>query len=61
MNDKKCYWCEQLEKGDYLCYSHSDDVGICYEYIENIQFCPICGKSLLTFEEKYKNETQRDN
>ena len=49
-----CKLCEELEPGDTLYKSNSWDNGIGYEYINNIQYCPICGKPLLTDKEKSK-------
>lgn len=47
-----CGVCDELEAGDTL-YSHtSDDVGDIYSAIRDIQFCPKCGKKLLSFREK---------
>ena len=58
--DKECYWCEQLEEGDTLYYYHSDDTGACYDYINDVKYCPKCGKRLLNYEEKYY-EVKRNN
>ena len=47
-----CGACDELDAGDTL-YSHtSDDLGDIYSAIRDIQFCPKCGKKLLTFREK---------
>lgn len=35
-----------LEKGDTLYISADWDGGIGFDYIHNIQFCPVCGKEL---------------
>ena len=45
--DKECV-CKyhDLEKGDTLYICSSWDGGVQYEYIEDIQFCPVCGKEL---------------
>lgn len=41
-----CEFCEYHEEGDTL-YEMSDwDGGIEFNYIRNIQYCPICGKKL---------------
>lgn len=60
--EKRCSLCEdiEIEKGDTL-YKISDwDGGIGYDYIRNVQYCPLCGKKLMTLEEwkakKYGNK-----
>lgn len=41
-----CEFCKNHEEGDTL-YDMSDwDGGIEFNYIRNIQYCPICGKKL---------------
>ena len=48
MNTTKeyCEFCENHEESDTL-YDMSDwDGGIEFNYIRNIQYCPICGKKL---------------
>ena len=48
MNTTKeyCEFCENHEESDTL-YNMSDwDGGIEFNYIRNIQYCPICGKKL---------------
>ena len=41
-----CSVCEGLEDGDTL-YVHSDwDGGIAFDYINNIKYCPVCGRKL---------------
>lgn len=57
--ENKCNTCEILEQGDRLYRYGEDEVGIIFEKIGNIQFCPMCGKRLLSFREKmdaYKKE-----
>jgi len=47
-----CDVCDGLESGDTL-YSHvCFEDGDSYLAIRNIQFCPKCGKKLLSFREK---------
>lgn len=41
-----CGFCEDHSKGDTLYERRSYDGGIDFEYIENIKFCPICGREL---------------
>ena len=44
--EKFCVFCSSHEDGDTL-YDMSDwDGGIEFNYIRNIQYCPICGKKL---------------
>ena len=43
---KSCTFCMNHEKGDTLFESSDWDGGIGYDYIRNIQFCPLCGKEL---------------
>ena len=49
-----CRICDELEQGDTIYMSNNWDSGVGYEYIRDIQYCPICGKLLLTYEEKRK-------
>ena len=49
-----CRICDELEPGDTIYMSNSWDGGVGYEYIRDIQYCPVCGKPLLTYEEKRK-------
>lgn len=45
-----CNLCAELEKGDTL-YSHSTwDGGIGFDYIDNIQYCPKCGRALTEYD-----------
>ena len=53
MSDK-CEGCEELERGDNLYKYVEDDVGIVFSKISNVQFCPVCGKKLLDYKEKYR-------
>ena len=41
-----CKFCEQHEKGDVLYECNGWDGGVSYDFIENIQYCPICGSEL---------------
>lgn len=50
----KCRLCEELEPGDTLYRSDSWDYGIGFEYINDIQYCPICGAKLITWDERLK-------
>ena len=41
-----CWACKSLENGDTL-YAMSDwDGGIGFDYIRNIEYCPVCGRKL---------------
>lgn len=42
-----CGVCEGLENGDTLYIQTSWDNGIGFDYIQNIEFCPVCGRRLL--------------
>lgn len=44
----KCSCCGYygLEKGQTLYISSSWDGGISFDYIDDIQYCPVCGKEL---------------
>ena len=42
-----CSFCEYHEKGDTLYESSSWDGGIGFDYIRDINYCPICGRKLL--------------
>ena len=47
MGDKKyCYFCQEHSKGDTLYDSTSYDGGLGFDYIPNIEFCPLCGDEL---------------
>lgn len=45
--EKKCWFCNSHEKGDELYEWSSWDGGIGFDYIKNIQYCPLCGKELV--------------
>ena len=51
--NKQCA-CEyhDLKQGDYLYKYSSWDGGINFEYIENIKYCPVCGKELPSEEDE---------
>lgn len=68
MKENKCRLCEELEPGDTLYQSSSWDGGIGFDYINDIQYCPVCGAKLITWDERRKlnrearkNEAERDN
>ena len=45
-----CDLCENLEKGDTL-YSYSSwDGGIGFDYINDIRYCPKCGRALTEYD-----------
>lgn len=46
IKEEECLFCKYHYKGDTLYEANSWDGGISYDYIENIQYCPICGKEL---------------
>lgn len=53
-NKEHCYTCDNLEANDTL-YQYTDwNGGHGYEDIRGIQYCPKCGRRLLTYEEKKK-------
>lgn len=65
---KECRLCKELEPGDTLYQSSSWDGGIGFDYINDIQYCPICGAKLITWNERLrlakeaqKNEAERNN
>lgn len=41
-----CYWCGELENGDTLYKRGSFDHGMTFEEIDNIKYCPVCGREL---------------
>mgnify|MGYP001404531159 CR=1 FL=1 len=43
---KTCEFCLEHEKGDTLYEYSTWDGGIGFDYIHNINFCPLCGKEL---------------
>ena len=51
-NKEYCSTCDNLEKNDSLYICRYDDVGYCFDEIRGIQYCPKCGRRLLTYEEK---------
>lgn len=47
VKEEKCVCKDRgLERGDTLYISADWDGGIGFDYIHNIQFCPVCGKEL---------------
>lgn len=65
---KECRICENLEPGDRLYQSSSWDGGIGFDYIDDIEYCPVCGAKLITYDERRKlyreareSEVERDN
>lgn len=49
---EECALCQELEKGDTLYKSGDWDGGISFDYIRDIQYCPVCGKVLTTWKER---------
>jgi len=47
-----CFWCKYLDQGDTLYKYCTDDVGITFESIPNIMYCPVCGRQLLPWDRK---------
>lgn len=62
MKENKCRLCEELEPGDTLYQSSSWDGGIGFDYIWDIQYCPLCGSKLISWDERRKAnmEAQKD-
>ena len=65
---KKCRLCEELEPGDRLYQSSYWDGGIGFDYIDDIQYCPLCGAKLISWEDRrnqkreaQENEAERNN
>ena len=56
---EECKTCEELEQGDRLYVFGEDDIGISFNKIEGIQYCPVCGKKLLSFKEKLRHRNWR--
>ena len=50
-NNCECKFCLEHEKGDTLYEKESWDGGIEFNYIRDIQYCPICGRKLPEMEE----------
>ena len=50
---EECKLCQniEIERGDTLYKSSSWDGGVGYDYIDNVQYCPLCGRRLLTLKE----------
>ena len=48
MNDN-CECNHGLEDGDTIYRYSESDIDICFEKIENVHFCPLCGKKLKKF------------
>ena len=55
-NDKICEFCLSHEAGDTIFDETSWDGGIGFDYIRNIQYCPICGKKLSGNDEEKDND-----
>lgn len=53
-NKEPCYTCNDLEAHSDLYTYSSWDGGINFDEISDIQYCPRCGRRLLTHEEKKK-------
>lgn len=51
-----CWLCDELEQGDTLYQYGADDVGMAFNYIRDVRFCPLCGRRLLTYEQKYRRK-----
>lgn len=51
--ENKCRICDEIQRGDSLYIYTSSDIGITFEEIPNVQYCPVCGKQLLTYKEEY--------
>lgn len=45
---ENCPLCKygELEYGDTLYQYHADDVGVCYDRLWPVSFCPLCGSKL---------------
>lgn len=50
LKDNNCQFCRDHEAGDTLYKSSDWDGGIGFDYINNIKFCPLCGKALYNDE-----------
>lgn len=50
--EKPCYWCNNLVKGDRLTYIRDCDGGSFHETVWDINFCPVCGKELRDEDEE---------
>ena len=53
-----CYICENLEAGDTLYASSDWDGGLGFDYIRDIQYCPVCGRKLA---EQTENCSEKPN
>lgn len=53
-----CSFCRQHECGDTLYESADWDVGIGFDYIKDIRFCPICGRELYGYEDEERRENE---
>lgn len=56
---KPCDFCIEYCQGDRLYDSSSWDGGIGFDYVEPINFCPLCGKKLKT-EDEWKHFYDRE-
>ena len=52
------YICENLEAGDTLYASSDWDGGLGFDYIRDIQYCPVCGRKLAEQTEPIDDEEQ---
>ena len=55
-----CYICENLEAGDTLYASSDWDGGLGFDYIRDIQYCPVCGRKLAEQTEPTEPSTHDD-
>jgi len=55
----KCDCCAELEAGDSLYIHRSDDRGILFDEIRNVQYCPLCGSRLRRRDCSVEQEGER--
>ena len=60
MDSHECVFCKNHEPGDWLYESSDWDGGIGFDYVNNIQYCSICGKKLKTYEEKMDERRKKE-
>lgn len=53
-----CSFCREHECGDTLYESAYWDGGVGFDYIKDIQFCPICGRELYGYEDEKRRENE---
>lgn len=55
-----CKFCTEHEPGDTLYESYDWDNGFGFDYIRDIQYCPICGSKLIEWDKRKEEDEYTD-